>query len=59
MGTRTGTTADRETGLRAFCATDRPDYVFVDPAAAEFKVQLHEADGVAVARTVRRRTRTA
>ncbi len=29
-----------ETGLRAFCATDRPDYVFVDPAAAEFKVQL-------------------
>ncbi|MCU7531572.1 hypothetical protein [Prescottella equi] len=36
----TGTTADRETGLRAFCATDRPDYVFVDPAAAEFKVQL-------------------
>ncbi|WP_231496688.1 hypothetical protein [Rhodococcus sp. UNC363MFTsu5.1] len=39
-----GTTADRSKSLREFIATDTPDYLFVDPAAAEFKVQL-QRDG--------------
>ncbi|NKV28166.1 hypothetical protein GS921_00015 [Rhodococcus hoagii] len=39
-----GTTADRSKSLREFITTDTPDYLFVDPAAAEFKVQL-QRDG--------------
>jgi PBSX family phage terminase large subunit len=40
----TGTTAEHARGLREFCAVDAPDYVFVDPAAASFKIQL-QRDG--------------
>ncbi len=40
-----GTTADRESSLRAFLngLPEKPRYLYVDPAAAEFKVQLQRS----------------
>ena len=39
-----GTTTDHSRSLRQFISTDTPEYLYIDPAAAVFKVQL-QRDG--------------
>lgn len=39
-----GTTTDHSRSLRQFISTDAPEYLYIDPAAAVFKVQL-QRDG--------------